>query len=173
MTCAFASRPRAVQVQRVVLLSPARGYGAAGNEQESQRVRRGRLEALDTKGVSGLAAAIDQRLLSAAADDSARQWVRWNTARLHEAGYRQAVEMLCNSELAALAPGIPVEVHCGDADVVTPPDSCRAAALALNAPFDLIANAGHASPVEQPEAVARILMQALQAIQPGGQGPAR
>ncbi|UUZ69877.1 alpha/beta hydrolase [Polaromonas sp. P2-4] len=55
---------------------------------------------------------------------------------------------------------MPVEVHCGDADVVTPPAACRGWADLYAAPFDLIKGAGHASPVEQPEAVARLITRA-------------
>jgi pimeloyl-ACP methyl ester carboxylesterase len=70
--------------------------------------------------------------------------------------------MLSASELATVPAGIPVEVHCGAADVVTPPAACEEAAGALGATFQLIANAGHASPVEQPAAVAALLAAALQ-----------
>jgi len=51
--------------------------------------------------------------------------------------------------------------------VVTPPPACARAAQALGAAFHTIANAGHASPVEQPAAVARLLAQALQQQQGG------
>lgn len=156
MACAFAARhPR--QVQRLVLISPARGYGS--DPQQAGRVRRERGDGLRSRGVAGLAAAIDQRLLSPQATEAAREWVRWNTTRLQPAGYLQAVELLAAGELAAVQ--VPVEVHAGEADVVTPPASCAQAAQALGAPFRTIANAGHASPVEQPEAVARILGQAV------------
>jgi pimeloyl-ACP methyl ester carboxylesterase len=53
-----------------------------------------------------------------------------------------------------------VEVHCGELDVVTTPASCRAIAPRLGASFQVIADAGHASPIEQPAAVARILLAA-------------
>jgi pimeloyl-ACP methyl ester carboxylesterase len=70
--------------------------------------------------------------------------------------------MLCGSELAGVPAGIPVEVHCGAADVVTPPAACEQAARALGASFSLVAGAGHASPVEQAAAVAALLAAALQ-----------
>lgn len=160
MACAYAARADKVNVDRLVLISPARGYG--GDAQQADRVRRERGEALRSLGVAGLAERIAQRLLSPQADASAREWVRWNTARLHSQGYLQAVEMLCGSELAAVTSHIPVEVHCGEADLVTPPAACAQAARALGASFHTIADAGHASPVEQPAAVARLLAQALQ-----------
>ncbi|NML44703.1 alpha/beta hydrolase [Ramlibacter sp. G-1-2-2] len=155
MACAYAARSERIELQRVVLISPARGYG--DDAQASERVRRERTQALESKGVAGIAAAIDQRLVTANASDEARAWVRWNAARLHPQGYLQAVQMLANSTLAAIPAGIPVEVHCGDADVVTPPASCEQAARALGASYQPIPDAGHASHAERPDAVAAIL----------------
>lgn len=155
MACAYAARADRVPVERVVLLSPARGYGHDATAAE--RVRRERTEGLQKKGVAGLAAAIDQRLLSPAATPAARQAVRATATQLQPVGYLQAVEMLCNSTLAALPPGLPVEVHGGEHDVVVPPPAARAAAEALGASYRPIAGAGHASPVEQPQAVAALL----------------
>lgn len=157
MACAYAARqPQAVE--RLVLISPARGYGASA--EEAARVRRERGEALRTQGVAGVAAKIDQRLLSPNATEAQRAWVRWNTTRLVPQGYLQAVEMLSASQLAKV--DVSVEVHCGDADVVTPPAACEQAARALGAPFAIIAGAGHASPTERPAAVAAILQSARQ-----------
>jgi pimeloyl-ACP methyl ester carboxylesterase len=161
MACSYAAGPGSQSVQRLVLISPARGYGGVQQQAERDRVRQQRIGSLEKLGVAGLAAAIDQRLLSPLASPEAREWVRWNTSRLQADGYRQAVNMLCDSELAASATGLPVEVHCGELDVVTPPESCAQAARALGGSFSTIANAGHASPVEQPAAVARILARAM------------
>ena len=157
MACAYAAA-HPERLQRLVLISPAAGYG--NDTHQADKVRRERIEALRTKGVAGLAAAVDQRLLSPQADAAAREWVRWNAARMHADGYTQAVQMLCNSTLAPVS-GVPIEVHCGEADVVSPPASCARSAEALGASFRTIANAGHASPIEQPAAVARVLAQAL------------
>lgn len=155
MACAYAAREDKVEVDRVILVSPARGYG--DDAAAAERVRRERTEALHKKGVSGLAAAIDQRLLSSGATPAARQAVRGTAAQLQPEGYLQAVEMLCNSTLARVPAGTPVEVHCGEHDVVTTPAASRAAAEALGASYQAIAAAGHASPVEQPQAIAAIL----------------
>ncbi len=143
-------------VQRLVLISPAGGYGAPAKAEQQAKVRSNRLAALAEKGVAGLAAAIDQRLVSPHGSEAARQWVRWNTARLHAAGYAQAVELLCASDLGRAAGklAMPVQVWVGDCDVVTTPAACQAWAELLGAPFALLAGAGHASPVEQPVAIA-------------------
>ncbi len=162
IACAYARDLGANCVQRLVLISPAGGYGAAAQATASERVRRERREALIRLGVDGLAEGIAQRLLSPAASAAARAWVQWNAARLQPAGYLQAVELLCGSDLGnSRGLAMPVEVHCGDADLVTPPAACRAWADLHAAPFELITCAGHASPVEQPEAVARLIMRAV------------
>lgn len=154
MACAYAARQDKVQVERIVLISPARGYG--DDAVAAERVRRERGDALKNKGVAGIAAAIDQRLLSPQASRQAREAVCANAARLNPHGYLQAVQMLAGSTLAR-PQGIPVEVHCGEADVVTPPAQCEQVARDMNAPFRTIANAGHASPAERPEAVAALI----------------
>ncbi len=162
MAGAYARGPGAGRVARLVLISPAGGYGAPGQEAAAARVRSERREGLRTLGVAGLAERSAERLLSPAAGAGARAWVRWISAGLRPAGYLQAVELLCASDLARSAGfGSPVEVHCGDADVVTPPAACRNWAKLFGADFHLIDGAGHASPVEQPEAVARIIARAV------------
>jgi pimeloyl-ACP methyl ester carboxylesterase len=164
VACAYAARAEcSAHVERLVLISPARGYG--GDAVQAERVRAERSGALQAAGVAGLAARIDQRLLSPAADEAARAWVRWNAERLQPAGYLQAVQMLCNSELALPPRGLPLEVHCGEADVVTPPAACAELAARFGAPFRTIANAGHASPIEQPAAVAALLAQSTRTSQ--------
>jgi len=166
MAAAHARLYGAGRIERLVLISPAGGYGQSGNEAARARVQRERLAALEQFGVAGLAAKIDQRLLSADATPAQRAWVRWNTARLQPAGYRQAVALLCGSDLgAAQGVAVPVEVHCGEADVVTPPAACQDWARRLGAPYAAIAGAGHASPIEQPQAVARLIRQAAARIQ--------
>lgn len=158
MAVAYARGLGANTVARLVLISPAGGYGAADKADAREKVRSQRQEALQTLGVPGIAQRIDQRLLSPAANEEARQWVRWNTARLHPAGYLQAVELLCQSDLGAGKHlTMPVEVWCGDADVVTTPEASAAWAQKLSAPFHTIPNAGHASPSEQAAAVARLI----------------
>lgn len=155
----WAVQAGAGRVQQLVLISPAGGYGAPGMGEQQAKVRQGRLAALQEKGIEGLAAAIDQRLVSPAAPEPVRQWVRWNTARLHAAGYAQAVELLCGSDLGQAAGrlAMSVEVWVGEHDVVTPPAACAAWAARLGARYVTLAAAGHASVVEQPADVAQRL----------------
>ncbi|HSW19893.1 MAG TPA: alpha/beta hydrolase [Ramlibacter sp.] len=160
MADAYVRGPAVGRVQRLVLISPAGGYGAPEQSEAQARVRSERFAALDHLGVAGIAARIDQRLLSSAADDGQRHWVRWNASRLNAHGYRQAVEMLCGSQLGSgPLTAVPTDIYCGDADVVTPLDACRNWAARLGASCHAIAQAGHASPTEQPQAVAQLLLQ--------------
>ena len=150
-------------VEQLVLISPAGGYGAAAKAEQQSKVREGRLAALAEKGVAGLAAVIDQRLVSSEAPEVVRAWVRWNTARMQPQGYAQAVELLCGSDLAQARGrlGMPVEVWVGEHDVVTTPAACKSWSEMLGAHYGTLAAAGHASPVEQPMEVAHRLASLL------------
>lgn len=165
LTAAAAARsgsPLASRISRLLLISPAAGYGAASRAQAQARVRAERLGALDELGIAGMAAKRSGRLVSEHASETARQWVRWNMARLHEAGYRQAVALLCGADLLAdLPPAMPVRVACGALDVVTPPEACAEVARQCGVPLELLPEAGHASYVERPAAVAALLRASL------------
>jgi pimeloyl-ACP methyl ester carboxylesterase len=146
---------------RLVLISPAGGYGSPTRAEQREKVRAERHEALAQLGVNALADRTAHRLLSPDASADKLAWVRWNAQRLSPGGYLQAVEMLCQSDLGTSKNlSLPIEVHCGDADIVTSPDACRTWAGQWSAPFHLIAAAGHASPTEQALAVAQIITNA-------------
>ncbi|MDD1012823.1 alpha/beta fold hydrolase [Pseudomonas rubra] len=152
------------RLRRLVLISPARGYGDPARAEQAQQVRSQRLHSLEQLGIAQMARQRSAHMLSPAASSEARAWVQWNMARLQPQGYRQAIELLCGDDLLRYtASTVPCEVHCGAADSITPPADCQALAAALDAPFQLIAGAGHASPIEQPEAVASLLARALEA----------
>ncbi len=142
----------------LVLVSPAQGYGAPARALDRARVHAERLKALAADGIAGMAERRSQRLVSEHASSTARAWVRWNMARLHEHGYRQAIELLCGGDLLADLPvPIPTQVACGALDVVTPPATCAEVAQAAGVALHPIAQTGHASYVEQPAAVAQWL----------------
>lgn len=149
----------------LVLISPAQGYGAPARADDRERVRTQRLESLARLGIAGIAAQRSSRLVSEHASPVARAWVRWTMAQLHEQGYRQAVELLCNGDLLAdLPPGAPVQVACGELDAVTPPAACAEVARRCGVALQTLARAGHASHVEQPAAVADLLARALDGV---------
>lgn len=153
----------APRIARLVLMSPARGYGSPARAQDAARVRAERLDSLARLGIAGMAAQRSSRLLSDGAGEQARAWVRWNMARLNESGYRQAVELLCGDDLLGyLPPAMPVRVLCGEHDVVTPPAACAEVAAACGVPLELLGQAGHACYVEQPQAVSAVLKDELE-----------
>jgi len=148
----------------LALISPAQGYGATTSAGDGERVRAERLQALAELGIAGMAELRSARLVSEHASPQARAWVRWNMGRLHERGYRQAVELLCGSDLLAQLPvPIPIHVACGALDVITTPAACAEVAQAAGAVLHPIALAGHACYVEQPDAVAQWLAGVLDA----------
>ncbi|MEZ2292890.1 alpha/beta fold hydrolase [Variovorax sp. RCC_210] len=150
------------RIRRLVLVSPAIGYGAPARAEARAKVRAERLATLDELGIAGMAASRAGRLVSEKASEHARQWVRWNMARLNDRGYRQAVELLCNADLLAdLPPPMPVRVACGALDAVTPPAACETVARQCGVPLELVDDAGHAGYVEQPQAVATLLRESL------------
>ncbi|MDR0259335.1 MAG: alpha/beta hydrolase [Comamonas sp.] len=167
MASACAAEAPPPQLAGLLLLSPAGGYGAQ-DAAAREKVRSERNAVLDTLGVAGLAQRIDQRLLSPGADALARDWVRWSTSRLQASGYRQAVNMLCDSDLGRHAPlALPLRIACGEHDVVTPPAACRGWAEAWQRPFASIADAGHASPVENARAVTEWIEDSVSDFEPG------
>jgi pimeloyl-ACP methyl ester carboxylesterase len=168
LTAAAAAQNNASGAERIAqltLISPARGYGL--RPEQSRGVRTERLATLTALGIAGMASQRSSRLVSDNATDLARQWVRWNMARLHEGGYRQAIELLCGEDLLNLLPPVcPVRVLCGDADVVTPPSACEDIARACGVALESISGAGHACYVEQPEAIAKALQDAALHLSP-------
>lgn len=162
LMAAAHARRHPQRLERLLLVSPAQGYGAADRRADGARVRGERLRALHAQGLAQVADQAPARLLSASADAAARAWVRWNMAQLKEDGYGQAVELLTGDDIARYAPSpLPVTVFCGERDLATPPADCQAVAAAFNAPFHLIPGCGHACHVEAPAALADLLSAAL------------
>ncbi|MDX3893094.1 alpha/beta hydrolase [Pusillimonas sp.] len=159
MAAAYSGLPHH-RADRFVLMSPALGYGARG--EQARQVRDKRLAALRDLGIEGMARNLPDRLLTGRAGEAARETVRGNALRLRPEGYAQAVELLCGDDIDRYTP--PVEatrVYCGEHDVVTTPRQSREYAQRHGFPFALIAGAGHACYVEQPEAVAACISEAL------------
>lgn len=155
MAAGYSSRADA-RAFGYALFSPALGYGSSDR---AASVRQGRLDALEQKGIEGIATALPARLLSAHASPAHRQAVTNNALRLNAGGYRQAVELLCGDDInryTALTASN-TRVYCGDADVVTTPEQSRAYAQQHHMPFDLVRGAGHACYIEQSEQVARCI----------------
>ena len=161
---ALAARLGAGRVAGLAWLSPARGYGA--DAAQAAVVRAQRLDALARQGIDGLADTVAARLLGPQATAAQHAQVQAVARRLTAAGYAQAVDLLCRSDLRRLArsgqalAGVALQVAAGAADTVTPPEACAALAAEFDAPFTRVPGAGHALPLEQPGAVSALLLSA-------------
>lgn len=165
MAAAYSGMPHH-RAAGFVLMSPALGYGSRGAE--AAQVRDKRLATLRDQGIEGMARALPDRLLSGQAGDAAREAVRRNALRLRPEGYAQAVELLCGDDIDRYSPPArTTRVYCGEHDIVTTPRQSREYAQRHGFPFSLIAGAGHACYVEQPEAVAARILEALTFEAPG------
>ena len=153
------------RVARLLLLSPAQGYGSETKRARGEQIAIERLHALTSLGVEGMAMRGPERMLSSRAGEAARDWVRWNMRWLDPAGYTQAVHMLCGDDIHRYPPsatsGATSAVYCGSEDVVTTPQDSRTLATAFGLPFDLIDAAGHACYIEQADAVAAVIRKNL------------
>lgn len=144
----------------MLLISPALGYGGTENPQAAQ-VRDRRLSALHELGIEGMAENLPNRLLTDQAGQKARETVRRIALRLQPEGYTQAVELLCGDDINHYAPpATTTRVYCGEHDIVTTPEQSRQYAQRQGFPFALIPGAGHACYVEQPKAVAAVILEA-------------
>ncbi len=159
MAAAYSSLPTQ-RAAAFVLMSPAIGYGA--RPEHARQVREKRLAALHELGIQGMAQKLPDRLLSGQAGEHAREAVRHNALRLRPEGYAQAVELLCGDDIDRYAPPAGAcRVYCGDHDIVTTPEQSGQYAQRHGFPFALIAGAGHACYVEQPDETARTILDAL------------
>jgi pimeloyl-ACP methyl ester carboxylesterase len=150
MAGSFANR-QAARVAGLLLLSPAGGYGAAPARVREEK-RDARLAMLAELGPQGLAEKRSANMVSADAGDEAREWVRWNMARINAGGYAQATHLLANADLACdlRRYGGRVAVAVGAEDTITPPAACEQIAKAANVSLQVIPGAGHAGYVEAP-----------------------
>jgi len=146
----FVSR-QAARVAGLLLLSPAGGYGAA-SAQVRENKRDARLAMLAELGPQGLAEKRSANMVSGVASEDAREWVRWNMARIDPAGYAQATHLLANADLASDLAHFKgrVAVAVGAEDTITPPAACEPIARAANVTLQVIPGAGHAGYIEAP-----------------------
>jgi pimeloyl-ACP methyl ester carboxylesterase len=155
---ARAARLQPQRVRRLVLLSPARGYGSAPDA-ERRRKLDDRLTLLASLGPQGLARERAAAMLSPAARPELVDAVRETMARIDPAGYTQAARLLDQADLLAdLAQvGCPVDVASGSADAITPPATCQAVARHVGRPWLDLGPVGHACPLEAADAIDRLI----------------
>ena len=146
------------RVSRLVMLSPAQGYGQADAGLRETK-RNDRLAALNTLGPQGMAARRGAAMLSPAASADMVAYVQATMAQVIPAGYTQATHLLADADLAGLLRQVrcPALVGCGDADAITPPAGCEALARAAGLPFVSLGPAGHVCALEAAPAVQALI----------------
>lgn len=165
---AAAAGLQPARVARLVLLSPAGGYGQADAEVREAK-RRDRLHNLDTLGPAGMADKRGAAMVSAQAAHAAEAgdapsaalvaYVKATMAQVIPAGYTQATHLLSDADLASLLAAVraPLVVASGSADTITPPAGCEALARGANAPYLSLGPVGHVCALEGPDAVNALL----------------
>lgn len=153
---AVAQRPQAVE--RLVLLSPALGYGLADGAVRETKLRD-RLANLERLGPAGMAEHRGAAMLSAQADAALVAYVKSIMAAIDPAGYTQAARLLANADLDSLLAAVtcPVTVASGSADTITPAAACEGLAQRVGAPYLSLGPVGHACALEAADAVNALL----------------
>ncbi len=153
-----AARLAPSRVQRLVLLSPAGGYGHAEAAVREQKLND-RLASLARLGPQGMAQARGAAMLSPGAPDELVEAVRQSMSQVIPAGYTQAARLLAHGTLAddVAALGCPIAVASGSADGITTPAACQKVAQAAGVSWNDLGSAGHACPLEAPGQVNTLL----------------
>lgn len=154
------------RVGALALISPALGYGV----EPGGVLPSGAQSRIDEIAKLGPAAFAKKRAAGLVGDPKARPEVVAAVERamstVHPRGYVQAVHALGAGRLLADVQSIriPVMVLVGTRDQITPPANAGElhAALPRSAGFHQIANAGHALPQEEPDAVATLLARSME-----------
>lgn len=151
---ARAALHQAQRVHRLVLLSPARGYGNASEEERRHKLND-RLSQLERLGPEGMAQARGAAMLSPAAGAELVQAVRETMARIHVGGYTQAARLLSQGDLETDLRQVAcqVQVASGSADTITPAMACQGVARAIGQDRIDLGPVGHACPLEAADAV--------------------
>jgi pimeloyl-ACP methyl ester carboxylesterase len=160
MAAAFAAR-HSGRVLSLTLCSIAGGH-AHLPEAERRKLLDQRLQDVATLGPRGMAEKRAPRLLGPAAMPEALAKLVDTMGSVHPDGYAQAARMLSTGDIAAdlgrLPAAVPRQVIFGDADVITPPERNREIAGRWpGAAVHVIAGAGHALYLEQPQAFNALL----------------
>ena len=165
---ASAAGLQPARVARLVLLSPAGGYGKAAPEVREAK-RQDRLHNLETLGPAGMAAKRGAAMVSAhtahlaqADTEGARAllaYVQATMAQVIPGGYTQATHLLADADLAGLLAAVkaPFVVASGAADTITPPAGCEALARDAHAPYVSLGPVGHVCALEGADAVNALL----------------
>lgn len=158
LMAAAAAGQQPARVRRLLLLSPAQGYGQATPEVREGK-RSDRLHTLQTLGPAGMAHKRGAAMLSASASPEQVAYVQATMAQVIPSGYTQATHLLADSDLAGLLAAVkaPWQVASGAADTITPPAGCEALARGAGASYVSLGPVGHVCALEAPEQVNALL----------------
>lgn len=160
---ASSARLQPARVAALTLLAPAQGYGLASVEAQNKK-RDERLQAMAQLGLKKMAEQRAPRLLSAQAHPEQIALAIHLMSHLNEGGYTQATHMLSTANIRAdlqffrSTSAAPIEVACGDQDMITPPAACQNIAKFMEVPYTSLADAGHLCSLQAPQAIARLLL---------------
>ncbi|MDO9434301.1 alpha/beta fold hydrolase [Hydrogenophaga sp.] len=158
LMAARAALQNPTRVQRLVLISPAGGYGNAEHAVREQKLND-RLATLQRLGPQGMAQARGAAMLSAGAAAELVDAVRESMSQVIPAGYTQAARLLAHGALADDVAQLrcPMSVASGSADTITTPAACQAVAKAAGVAWNDLGSVGHACPLEAPGQVNTLL----------------
>ena len=158
LIAASAALQRPARVQRLLLLSPARGYGDAPAAEREDKLQS-RLSTLQRLGPEGMAAARASAMLSPLATPEQIEAVRQTMAQVRVPGYTQASHLLANGTLGRDLAQLhcPVAVASGATDTITPPAACQQVAQQAGVAWHDLGAVGHACPLQAPDAVNALL----------------
>ncbi|MEY2781838.1 MAG: hypothetical protein RL307_1542 [Pseudomonadota bacterium] len=158
LMAAAAAGLRPQSVKRLILLSPAQGYGHASVERRESKLKD-RLSMLERLGPEGLARERGKAMLSPRALAEQISHVQHLMSAIDPRGYTQAARMLAHDDLKSRLAIVscPTVVASGQADTITPPEGCIQLAQSLGLPYVSLGEVGHACAIEAADAVSALL----------------
>jgi pimeloyl-ACP methyl ester carboxylesterase len=158
LMAAAATLQQPGRVKRLVLLSPARGYGEASEAERESKLST-RLATLHKLGPAGMAAARAAAMLSPEATPEMVDLVRETMAQIDVEGYSQASRMLSTGTLDTDLGQVSVDlaVASGSADTITPPAGCADVAHRKHLPWVDLGPVGHVCALEAAQRVNELL----------------
>ncbi|AFJ45716.1 alpha/beta fold hydrolase [Shimwellia blattae] len=152
------------RVSYLVLADPAQGYGQAPAAQR-QQVWQQRQQQIAAGGET-MARQRAHRLLRPGALSEDIRTVAGTMARLREKGFLGAARLLAEGDIHPWLSRWrgPLQVWCGEQDTITPPERARDLARRYGGTYYGIPDAGHASYLDNPHDVNRLLEGVLEEI---------
>lgn len=163
IAAAFARRyPE--RIERLVLVSPARGYGFETPAERNRKLNQ-RLKLLAELGTDQHARTRAPNLLRPEPEPEALALVERSLSQLHLEGYTQAAHMLVNGDILVDLEHWrrPLSIISGEQDRITPVPQCRAIAEAMHqGRYVEIQAGGHAVYIDAPLRFNAILKEVLE-----------